>query len=231
MRGLCGGLALALCGACAGKDGESYDTGVASGEAEACLSGSADGGGETLAISATVVSDEASTLACATAGGRVLTLSDSNANTWTLGYAVWDLDGADVTEALDVEPGDALTLLVRRDDEPGGAFGFALSDTASVVAAFAIGRGGAALQDGDVPGLTVTDGGILERVETECGAQLSEELIFQGDASITLAPFEDRLITVGETALTAVAVRNTRYASPDEACAEAREDEVWAIWR
>ena len=42
-----------------GKDGEDLDTGIASGQAEACLSGGADAGGDTLAISATVVSDEA----------------------------------------------------------------------------------------------------------------------------------------------------------------------------
>lgn len=212
-----------------GKDGEALDTGLASGDAEACLEGSADAGGETLAISATVLADDAATLACARAGGRSLALTDSNDNDWTLGYALWDLDGADITAPLDLDVGDTVTVLVRRDPS-GEPFGFVVTDDQSIVAALAVGRGGLGLEDGDVPDLQVSDGELLARANTTCGELVSRELVFSGDATITLSPYEDRLITVSATAYTATALRNTSYEAGDP-CADGHADELWAIWR
>ena len=219
-------ICLALCTACSGADKAGTDTGILSGSAVACLSSAADTGANQLAIAASVVSD-VSGRGCDGAVGRTLTVTDSASNTWTLGYAFVDDEGLDITLALDLDAHDEVTLLVRRSDGPTG---FVLSDAVSVVGALESGDGGNALQDGDVSGLTVSQGELLSRANTPCGQLASYGLIFRGDADIPIEPFDKRLITASGQAYAAYALRSTGYEG-ESTCDPEAAGVSWAVWR
>jgi len=144
------------------------DDGPFTGFASACLGGGMpddlyEQGGASFEIEGTVLSDTGgepppSDVECYGFRSRLLSIEDADGTVWTLSYGITDPEGGFETLALDVVPGQAVSLLYRLVAEFGTAQGFVLTDEDGLVAALESGTWGPALEDGDVPGLAVSDG-------------------------------------------------------------------------
>lgn len=237
-------LALAACG---DKPDDGDDTGDAGeptvGFVHACVSGPFDNPYEdpeyssfwTTSVSGTVVSDAAGSdvgdtpLECYGFAHRVLTLTDAEGETWRFSYGVDDGDEQDVTPALDVSAGGAVTVTFRAVLDFGSANGFVVTDSAGLVGAVEAGTWGSALEAGDVPGLTVQVGDPYGEVDTDCGTRVHDELVFVGDTSVTLAPFEVGSVSVGGVPLDAYGMVATRF--EDVQCTDLAGNVSWAVFR
>lgn len=205
------------------------------GEAVICLGSDGDPGAlpARLDLSGTLIADEASgedvgaPLPCAGMPSRQIRFADGDGVTWRLGVGLADAEGADLTPALDADPGDLVTLRLRQDGE---ALGFVLSGDRTVLAAADQGPGAGALQDGDVGSLQLDTGATVARSEGGCGALLSVALVFLADTEVSLAAGEDRLLTLDGVALNATVLASTRW-DDDALCDEPTLARAWALWR
>jgi hypothetical protein len=186
-------------------------------------------------VSGTVVSDAAATdaldtpLSCYGTARRVLTLEDAEGGTWRFAYGIDDPADADATPAMRVAAGDPVTVRYRAVLDFGSANGFVVTDDAGLVAAVEAGTWGNALQDGDVPGLTVAVGGAYGEVDTDCGRRVHDALVFAGDARVRLEPYAEGSVTVGGATVTAYAVAATRF--EDVQCTDLAGTVSWAVFR
>jgi hypothetical protein len=97
----------------------------------------------TLDISGTVIADGAidamdSVFECWGQVYRALEVLDSDGVTWRIGYGLEDSNGDDVTPAMDLTPGDTVSVRYRAVQEFGSAHGFVVEDDAERVAALEV---------------------------------------------------------------------------------------------
>ncbi len=186
--------------------------------------------------SGTVVSDEEnpegpdpSTFECDALASRFLTLEDANGEQLRLGYGWRDDDDTDITEPLPVSVGDSVELRYRELQSFGTASGFVLQDDDGLVAAVEVGTWGNALQDGDVPGLTVSSGAVYASAYTQCGTQEAHLTELQGDETIGLQALEKGDLQIGGASYTALPLANYGYSSTN--CTDLAGASIWAVWR
>lgn len=210
------------------------------GFASACLAGALpadlyEQGGATFEIDGTVLSDGVDTLPdtsmeCYGAHPRVLVLEDGEGVVWSLAYGITDPDDVDATPALDVTVGQTIHLLYRTVAEFGSAQGFVLTDDAGLVAALESGTWGPALEDGDVPDLSVTDGEMMGTLESECGTEGHFAWSFAGDETVDVQPFGQGTVPIGGIDYLAMAVANMQWQG-DILCTDMANDQMWAVVR
>jgi hypothetical protein len=191
----------------------------------------------TADVSGTVVSDGAMSGALDTAfycegtADRVLIVEDADGAQWHFTYGVRDADGADTTPPLDVAAGDAVTVRYRAVLDFGQANGWVATDAdGAVVAAFEAGTWGSALQDGDVPGLSVDGSEPIAEVPTDCGPRIHHWLTFTGDDEVQIKPFGMQTVTVGGQALTAYGAIATGFDERVQ-CTDLAGVTSWAVAR
>ena len=227
------GAALVFAAGCAGNGPKTPGSSepLVVGSAAACLYGE---GMATEAglwdITGAVVSDEAGALtqgACDGSVSRVLTIAGNDGVTWSLGYGLQDASGADLTPALDVEPGGSIYLRFRAASSFATATGFALQDTESLIAALE--SRAPVLEAADAGGLAVVQGDVADYGADDCGDQTGYTLIFEGDADLEMTPVEDRLITLNAHALHAYALSSWAYSA--QTCEDAGGVSAWAAFR
>lgn len=164
-----------------------------------------------LTVEGTVTAVGAGTGGCAVD----VTIEDAAGSATTIGLAVSDHANADVTPALDVAVGDAVSLLYRYRFVWGDTAGFVLSDADGLVVAAEEGYWGGALRDGDVSGLTVTRGEeVLSSEPTDCLPVEGFDLTFAGDDTATLIPVDSTTVSVGGVEVTALAVAAWDHGEP-----------------
>ncbi len=235
MRTLCFLIALSPLAAC--------DTPVIErGRATACLAGDLpenlyeyDGDNLLFEIEGTVVSDTAeampeTAMVCYWTIDRVLTIEDSEGTVWSLGYGVEDPEGVSDTPALDVEVGETVSLTYRTVQSFGAANGFVLQDDDGLVAALESGTWGPALEDGDVPGLSVTSGERMGTIDSECGTEGHFAWSFEGDSTVSVDTYGEDIVTIDGAETTAIAVANLQWQG-DVQCTDLAGDEIWAVFR
>jgi len=155
-------------------------------------------------IQGTVVSDERDARAvgnvdpCWGPPSRVITIEDDEGVTWAVGYRWHSNSMGDSTPATDLEPGDTVSVVYRPGDEPGSA-GFALfNEDERLQYAMESGRMSRGLQDGDIPGLTVTEGNTVGSGTTDEGCPQTAftlEFATEGGDTSSLDPGgDDRLV-------------------------------------
>ncbi|MCP4808555.1 MAG: hypothetical protein GY913_35485 [Proteobacteria bacterium] len=178
-------------------------------------------------IEGTVVSDESDSRsvgnvdACWGPPSRVLTIEDDTGVTWAVGYR-WHSDTmGDTTPAVDVEAGDAIALTYRSGEMPGSA-GFVVSDDREIVSyVLESGRGGPALAEGDVPGVSVGVGNSVGVGDDDsCGVQTGFEVTFatvSGDTSEVGPGGDDQLVIEDGTAPYTLCNINS-YETEDDDC-------------
>ena len=168
---------------------------------------------------------------CWSAPSRVLMVQDDQGITWAVGYRWQSRSLGDVTPAIDVQPGDEVTLTYRPGSEAGSA-GFVVTQRDSDELAYAMesGRGGRALQDDDVPGVQVTTG---ERVgfnaTDECGDETAVTLRFSTDSGDEeeLPPGGDAQLEVGESDHTLCNINSFEVTGSD--CGQI-EEKSWIVF-
>jgi hypothetical protein len=212
------------------------------GHATACLAGDLpenlfeyDGDNLLFEIEGSVISDEAgampeTAMECYWTIDRVLTIEDTEGVLWSVGYGVEDPDGNADTPALDVEEGEAVSLVYRSVQSFGAANGFVLEDDDGLVAALESGTWGPALEDGDVPGLAVTSGDMIGTQDSECGTEGHFAWSFAGDDTVEVDPYGQDTVTIAGAPYTAMAVANLQWQG-DVQCTDLAGDEVWAVFR
>ena len=192
-------------------------------------------------ISGTVVSDEAlsgafdSPLECYGVGQRVLTIEDGDGGEWAFAYGVTDPDDADVTPAMAVSAGEAVSVRYRAVLDFGSANGFVVTSAADdrVIAAVEAGTWGGALQDGDVPGLMVSRGEVFGEEPTDCGPVVHERLEFfaptDGDV-IELEPYAVSTVTLGGAPISVYAAVSATFDDRVQ-CTDLAGTVSWALFR
>ena len=159
-------------------------------------------------IRGTVVSDEHDNRSvgnvdpCWGPPSRVITIEDDDGVTWAVGYRWHSNSMGDSTPATGFEPGDEVAVTYRPGAEPGAA-GFAVFGSDEELAyAMESGRQVRALQDGDIPGLTVTEGSPVGSGTTDDGCeQTAWTLEFETDSGDTssLPPGGDDQLEIGDS--------------------------------
>ncbi len=131
---------------------------------------------------------------------------------YRVGWTLLDDDGTDITPDFDVAEGDAVTLLYRYRLVWGDAAGFVLRDADdNVVAAADEGAWGSALEEGDVPGLSVSPGEVVATEATDCEPLEGHTLLFEGDDTVEIEPVDSGTVAVGGAEFTAYALRATSW--------------------
>jgi hypothetical protein len=216
------------------------DDGPFTGFASACLTGALpddlyEQGGATFEIEGTVLSDTAgepppSDVECYGFRSRLLAIEDTEGTVWTLSYGITDPDGNLETLALDVAAGQSVSLLYRLVAEFGTAQGFVLTDDDGLVAALESGTWGPALQDGDVPGLSVEDGIMFAETEEECGTAGHFQWVFTGDEAVEIEPYNLGSVPIGGVDYQAWSVANMQWQGQIQ-CTDTADDQMWAVFR
>ena len=161
---------------------------------------------------------------------RLVEVLDDDGNTWEVTWAIADESGADRTPTMDVGEGDRVEVLYRHEESFGVADGFAVSDDRGLVAAMEVGTWGPALQEGDVPGLTVGEGESLGEELFDCGTVERTELWFTAASSAGVAPFGSAGIVVGDEEATAWAISSYHW-QDDLSCTDLAGEVTWGVWR
>ncbi|MFH1469626.1 MAG: hypothetical protein ABIO70_34895 [Pseudomonadota bacterium] len=211
------------------------------GFASACLSGDIpedlyEQGGASFTIDGTVIAEGEDTLPpedlmeCYGQRDRVLTLEDGDAGTWHVAFGITDPDDAMATPAMDVVVGQEVHLLYRTVASFGTAQGFVLTDDDGLVAALESGTWGPALQDGDVPGLSVSDGEMMGTLESECGTEGHFAWSFAGDETVEVQPYGSGTVPIDGIDHLALAVANMQWQG-DVLCTDLAGDQMWAVFR
>jgi hypothetical protein len=212
------------------------------GTTTACLAGDLpenlyeyDGENMLFEVEGTVLSDEAGEMPetdaeCYWTQHRVLQIEDAEGVVWSVGYGIEEPNGDDVTPALDLAAGDSVSLSYRMVQSFGSAHGFVIEDADGLVAALESGTWGPALEDGDVPGLTVQDGDLLDTLEVECGTEGHFQWTFEGDTTTTVAPYGLGAMDIDGVDYTAMAVANMQWQG-DVQCTDLAGDQMWAVFR
>ncbi len=230
-------LFLPLLVACDGKGGATlpdYDAGHATACLEVGDGSIAESETQVVDITGTFYDDDDEGLTgdvhpCNDGASRVMTMIGDDGGVYKLGYGVWDADGKDITPELDLLSGDSLYLHFVSVQSFGDASGFVIQDSESVVAALEDGTWGPALEEGSVPGLSVSAGEIVGSGDIDCGHVEATEISFSGDAERSAEPVSDVLITVGGKALTAYAVASWEYT--EATCTDVAGELIWAAFR
>lgn len=202
------------------------------GRIDLCLDDQGGGNDVDLEVEGTLGSVDGSTTQCAQST-RTLTFDDGEGVTHTLGITVLDDDGADITPALDLEPGATISVLYRYRMVWGSTAGVVVTDAEGLVAAFEQGGWGGALQAGDVPGLEVTVGSeIVAEQRTACEPRQGRELVFGADETVTLTPVTSRALTVDGVGATALALAAYEYGDGGTCNVEDNTGfTTWAVYR
>jgi hypothetical protein len=161
---------------------------------------------------------------------RVLQIEDDEGVVWSLGYGIEDALGDDTTPSMPVEPGQEVQLTYRTVQSFGSANGFVLEDEHGLVAALESGTWGPALEQGDVPGLTVTSGAQMTTVDSECGVEGHFAWSFAGDEVLEVQPYGERTLAIDGSDFTVIAVANLQWQGQVQ-CTDLAGTEIWAVFR
>jgi hypothetical protein len=202
------------------------------GRLDICLDDEAGGAAVDLELDGVVGAIDGATTQCAQST-RTITFEDGEGVTHTLGFSVFDADGADITPALDLAPGATISVLYRYRLVFGSTAGVVVSDGEGLVAALEQGGWGGALQAGDVPGLDVSVGSeIVAEERTACEPKQGRELIFAADETVTLTPVASTDLTVDGTPATALALAAYEYSDGGSCSVEDNTGfTTWAVYR
>lgn len=151
-------------------------------------------------------------------GTTSFSIVDNTKGTYTWGFGVQDGDGSDITPSLDVGYGDDVHLFFRDRLVWGNVAGFVLGDFEEVmIAAADEGTWGAALEPGDVDGLSVERGhDVIAREPTDCQPIEGFEIEFSADEDAVLTPVESERIAIEGRSFTALAVSAWDYGDSDD---------------
>ena len=142
---------------------------------------------------------------------RSVTVDDGAGGTFAVGLTVTDDDGTDITPDPGVAVGDTLMVNYRYEMPFGDVAGFTLADNEGLFFAAEEGGWGNALDDADVPGLTVESGDTVATEETDCQPKEFHEIVFNGDEDVTLTTVDSGQIVLGGRTLTALAIQDWRF--------------------
>lgn len=216
--------------------GEACTHGTEAGDTMTCLYADdvsvTDGAEANVDVTGEVIADEPWTDAggwCSAVASRALTIDADNGVTYRLGYGMVDGDLTDITLPMPVFSGDTVRLLFRHRRPFGEAAGFALSNDDGLIAALEMGTWGPGLQEGDIPGLTVSAGASVGTERTECGVKTFYELRFAGDDDLRLAPVDHDAFTLDDQRYQAWAISRFEWPA-DPKCEDLAGEELWAVW-
>lgn len=170
---------------------------------------------------------------CWSEPSRVLVVEDEAGTLWQVGYR-WQSDSlGDVTPTLYAEPGETVDVILR----PGTsamANGFAVLRGDELLYAMESGRGSPALQDGDIPNLSVASGERIAGVDDGCGqtrAVVVDFLTATGD-NASLAPGEDAQLEVNEgDPMTLCNIDSFEYDEATERCSDGVPETSWVMFK
>lgn len=180
-----------------------------------------------LTIDGTVVA----VAGCADATWAV-SVETATGDLYTVGFTVSD-GATDLTPAIpSVVEGEAVSLRVRKRLVWGTVTGFVLTDGGGVAVAVEQGGWGGALEDGDVPGLTVALGELVAIEETICEPLEGHAIDFEGDALVSVVPVGDDTVSIGGVPYTAFAVAAWEH-GPSATCTVLDDSDVtsWLVYR
>lgn len=87
------------------------------------------------------------------------------------------------------------------------------------------------LLSNDVPGLTVSDGSVLEKRKNACADQNHTSLVFTGDTSVDVAGGSEADLTINGHRYRAINLFSYRAAGPLRCTDITGEGRGWAVWR
>ncbi len=157
---------------------------------------------------------------------QVFEIEDADGAHWFVGYAWLDSGGWDMTPEVWTEAAQ-VQVLVRRDADSDAA-GFVVYDRPDhAIYALESGQGGRALRDGDVPGLSVSEGQTVGQVQSDCGGEALAVDFESADDRLELYPGEDRTMQIDDDYVTVCSIES--YRNTEDGCDEA--DEVsWVVF-
>lgn len=199
-----------------------------------------DGEMNTFAFSGTVAIDTSAADAtwsqptddivdCDVEPSRVLEVLGDDGTTWWVGYGHWNEAGTDGTPALEVGVGTAVSVVFQAVESFGSAAAVAIHSDAVLVLAMDKGRWGSAMQDGDVPGLSVALGSVIETSSDGCADIEDYTLIFAADTGVEAPTGETDEVLLGAVPMTVAAVSAWEYVPP--VCPDGAGEVLWSVWR
>lgn len=185
-----------------------FPTGVDAGEVLVCLDGSRPSGeDQAIAMPGTVVAIDENLGACT----RSVTVEHEDGTRLNVGFSVFAEDGSDMTPVIDVAIGEAVVIGYKYKFVWGDVSAFTIQDTEGLVIVAEEGTWGGAIDEGDVPGLSVDYGKLIGSEETSCEPVEGHSVVFSADEESTINPFGEAQIVLDGNELTALAVAGWKW--------------------
>ena len=159
-------------------------------------------------------------------------IEDESGDIWTVGYAWLDGGGWDMTPMVYESNGTAVDLLVRHQDGTEAA-GFVVSKpNGDLVYAMEAGRDTQALQDGDVPGISIATAGSVGHFDDDCGSKNMMALRFASDSDeVTLDPGDDIGLEADGNYYTTCSIESFEYEEGGGCDDDISSEVSWVLFR
>lgn len=187
-----------------------------------------DVSGTLVAPTDTAPVDAAVVHPCADGPHRYVGVTDAEGVTWWAGYALADESGAPLESEYTLIDGAPATLRFRSIRSFGSAAGFVLTVDGAPAVAVENGGWGPALEDGDVPGLSVETGRVVARRHSKCGPQVFHALTLTGDDPLDVTPMAGAPLSVGGVPMFAWGV--AAWDLDHTTCLDAAGTRIWALF-
>lgn len=158
----------------------------------------------------------------------VIRVRDDAGAVWTIGFA-WRMYGWDSTPWPMVNTDEPVSAIVRTDGAE--AAGFALFNRSGLRYALEAGRGGTALQDGDLPSISFGTAEGVGGYQTDCGerAFLTQEFVSE-ESELVLFSGEDAGFYADDEYYTTCSI--TAYETVSDNCGDSLPvDSSWVMFR
>ena len=158
----------------------------------------------------------------------VIRVRDDAGEVWTIGFA-WRMYGWDSTPWPMVNTDEPVSAIVRTDGAE--AAGFALFNRSGLRYALEAGRGGTALQDGDLPSISFGTAEGVGGYQTDCGerAFLTQEFVSE-ESELVLFSGEDAGFYADDEYYTTCSI--TAYETVSDNCGDSLPvDSSWVMFR
>jgi len=158
-----------------------------------------------------------------------VSIEDDNGDTWVIGYAWLDPQGWDTTPWIDTWEGDRVNVFIAEGE--GESVGFSISRSGRLVYAMESGRGGQALQNGDINGMNVEIDGVVGTIETPCGDRDALAVEYSSDNDrVVLFPDEDGGFRMNGSDYTACNIASFTLSENGECTDETIDDTSWVVF-
>ncbi len=163
---------------------------------------------------------------------QVIQIEDANGTVWTLGVAVEDDRGNDVTPVIDLKVGQTVHASMEITSSFYVHRNVAIRDDNGLAVVWANdGKEDTTLKPNQLDGMSVEESAsIMATANDMCGTMLSKALVFSNESKMTVESGVTAVLDMGGYSINVKNISTWDY-DTDYQCEDAAGDKLWIAWR